>query len=837
MVQLLLCSECEIWRKEGHFERFGQQPTPYHPDTPTNNAWGSRELSHIRSNQHCQFCSFILRNLARDPRLTSVKDACVQVRQERFVACIEGDSASQVDRLVLRIYIDDSCDDSGEDKEDGVDFSLGWRGYMPQEPFEVLAPSMQLIRAGAKGFGRPVKRQIEFDLVQSWIDRCTCEHGEICLPEKHEFYPAMNFKVIDIKERRIVSAPHDAVYVALSYVWGSGVPLLTLTKSTKERLMQPGALADDCKEVPSTILDSILLCDALGIAFLWVDALCIQQDDQSDLIQVHNMDRIYGKALFTIGAISGLDSWGGLPGVRDNTREKPQELLEVDGLILASCQIPPHNLMKHVKWEQRGWTLQEKILSKRMLMFGEDQIFWLCNVANWWEGCCLEAKHGQVHLLELTNYMAMTLRKTHLEGLKNPREACLEYMRLACEYNGRALTNSYDALRAFLGVINRLRTPMDTEFHSALPLRFFDIALLSCSAVYRPSARRSNFPSWCWTGWKNSVPGEPMRYAVYDDTLDDTRSCVYFFSVTNAGCWVLPVLNDTKDSIPRLNGNKSEPSLAAVRTRCEMAWQKTFVLSSPSWSLNVPFSLGDLLVFETSSIRVRLRQLNAISSRGSCDYIIEAVLQSSNGEQTYIALSSHGDHYLEFEAAWADIADRKLELITIAYCLREEFGGGRDEPSLHVMLIETDGWHVSRKFYSRFSRIGLYMVLSSGDSLDIACLVIPQPIMDNTGTLQQLTSSFTWYYFLGSKVLTPLGTDLTHSRPDSGSYSGFKIICGEKVYNVHKIIICSRSEYFERAVGFRKEVEKGQITLQEDDRDVIDLISNTFTKPIMTPQR
>lgn len=67
----------------------------------------------------------------------------------------------------------------------------------------------------------------------------------------------------------------NAEYVALSHCWGSTQNLTTTTSSLAKRI--EGIPWDD---IPKTFQDAILLTRELGFAYIWIDSLCILQDDQ-----------------------------------------------------------------------------------------------------------------------------------------------------------------------------------------------------------------------------------------------------------------------------------------------------------------------------------------------------------------------------------------------------------------------------------------------------------------------------------------------------------------------------------------------------------------------------
>ena len=138
------------------------------------------------------------------------------------------------------------------------------------------------------------------EIPQWWLRQCKRKHGAPCSATPS----SLNFglKVIDVELGCIVGAPANCEYAALSYVWGN-VKQLLLCKDTRTRLLSPGAIlnGDRTKKRASgpqptlTIRDAILLCRYLGLRYLWVDALCTQQDSEDRMIQIKNMVSHLGK--------------------------------------------------------------------------------------------------------------------------------------------------------------------------------------------------------------------------------------------------------------------------------------------------------------------------------------------------------------------------------------------------------------------------------------------------------------------------------------------------------------------------------------------------------------
>ena len=119
-------------------------------------------------------------------------------------------------------------------------------------------------------------------------------------------------------------------------------------------LEMPGGLKRGDHRLPRTIQDAMAFVLGIGQRYLWVDALCIVQDDSnSKETQIKHMGSVYHAALFTIIA-SGRDADAGLPGVREGSRNEVQYLETVRGMKLA---IRPFRVRLSVTpWAKRACT-------------------------------------------------------------------------------------------------------------------------------------------------------------------------------------------------------------------------------------------------------------------------------------------------------------------------------------------------------------------------------------------------------------------------------------------------------------------------------------------------
>jgi hypothetical protein len=353
---------------------------------------------------------------------------------------------------------------------------------------------------------------IDWAYVRSWIASCsdqahTNAHHEPSdsVTQDPVNYPTM--RVIDIHTACITHLPDPASYVALSYQWGMDQKL-KLKMDNAKRLQTPGYFnVTDCQ--PSrTIVDAVEVTKLLGYRYLWVDALCIIQDNAQDLKQnVNIMDEIYNNAVLTIVGAAGANAEHGLPGV-SLSRTEQQARIIIDGTIVANMLEPADGAITFSRWNTRGWTYQERMLSRKLLMFTSSQVFYQCH-----RGCNFQE---QFRLRSECNHLAPFDPRAVLD--LESRSTWETYALAVAEYTKRSLGDPNDKLRAFEGLTNFLASPLQTHFFFGLPVSLFDVALLW--AFVEPVDRGlPTFPSWCWAGWNG-----PVRYA-YANSMNNMCEC------------------------------------------------------------------------------------------------------------------------------------------------------------------------------------------------------------------------------------------------------------------------------------------------------------------------
>lgn len=387
---------------------------------------------------------------------------------------------------------------------------------------------------GMEGPVRIIKDEIEktdFETVKSWISLCQNKHTKICSIEDPSFVPGL--KLIDCITSNIILA-EDKPYVTLSYVWGSGSELSDNLNKLPETLPNTIKVRGSGSEVsdnlnklpetlPNTIKDAIIVTKNLGYRYLWVDRYCIDQKNKEELAdQCGKMDLIYQNAELTIIAAVSKDPTYGLPGVSLRKR-KAQHLTTCSKIgkhFLISTQTSLEGEVKETQWKTRAWTYQEALLSRRRLVFVEEQMYFEC-----YGMYCYESVHfplQTMHKKDMQGFKSVFCSK-NLVGIfpKGVGITIIDIVQRIEEYSKLKLTNPSDILRGMLGIFNAFRRSRLGIYHClgipilpsiaqrAKPIEGWTPSMGFFFGLFwdlqERSERRNGFPSWSWTGWYGPV--------------------------------------------------------------------------------------------------------------------------------------------------------------------------------------------------------------------------------------------------------------------------------------------------------------------------------------------
>ncbi|KAJ9603443.1 hypothetical protein H2200_012221 [Cladophialophora chaetospira] len=310
--------------------------------------------------------------------------------------------------------------------------------------------------------------------------------------------------------------PDSPVYVTLSYVWGNLPWSLATYTANYDSLRKPGSLNlhEYAKAVPRTISDAIGLCRGMGIPYFWVDKLCIVQDDESNLRdQISIMDQIYKHSYFTLICADGNDANHGLPGVGGTPRAyRPNAHLKFSSAIQFSQPIQEES--ETSPWHQRAWTLQERALSSRTLVFHDQTVYWQCATITWYETSSADEQVDRLSstlnrsgIGRLPRFPAYALSQVSSLSIfdEKPIPNFIDYVQLVGGYSARLLGFPSDAERAFSAILHELSRSFHGGFFYGLPTLLFDVSLLWVFQEEGTPQRRAGFPSWSWLGWEAPV--------------------------------------------------------------------------------------------------------------------------------------------------------------------------------------------------------------------------------------------------------------------------------------------------------------------------------------------
>jgi len=170
-----------------------------------------------------------------------------------------------------------------------------------------------------------------------------------------------------------------ARYAALSYCWGKA-KTFTTTSSTLPRILNGFPLSD----LPRTLRDAVQVTRELGLQYLWIDALCILQgEDEASRNdwkkEAAKMESVYGSAHFTIVAAAARHSDEGIFYPRTCKLIGRDSISKSKGAVVV--MLPNKiNEFREDSINSRAWTLQESLLSPRLLIYRLGEMIWQCDV-------------------------------------------------------------------------------------------------------------------------------------------------------------------------------------------------------------------------------------------------------------------------------------------------------------------------------------------------------------------------------------------------------------------------------------------------------------------------
>ena len=406
------------------------------------------------------------------------------------------------------------------------------------------------------------------ELASFWVKKCMSSHAK-CQPStrtsKTSFVPTRLLDVSDARVRLIetnrdIKDNSDRKFVALSHCWGLIPIIRTLTANYEQHLecIAPETLSKTFKE-------AIHATRTLGFRYIWIDSLCIIQDDGADwAAEAATMCDVYQYASLTIaaahapggdiGCFSERDGLLALPFVVDY----PQKDANGYGTLILFTS---YGRVKSLGGGDpalygRAWVLQEQLLSPRMLIFDGEQIKWECLTMHGTESSPTSGttRHSLDHKYIRSGIMDDYEYFDHIDAVDEPYKDSAFWARMkhqywcyiVMDYTHRGMTKMTDRLVALAGIGQALSRHTRSKYVAGLWSEHLAIGLLwyiahnekfQMSAVTNFDIERNEkirhqehlAPSWSWA----SVTA-PVMYAS-NELLTNDRMCDVLDVSTSGG--------------------------------------------------------------------------------------------------------------------------------------------------------------------------------------------------------------------------------------------------------------------------------------------------------------
>ncbi|KAH0522824.1 hypothetical protein TsFJ059_006613 [Trichoderma semiorbis] len=318
-------------------------------------------------------------------------------------------------------------------------------------------------------------------------------------------------------------------YACLSHCWGASKPSSTTTAnlSSQERGISWSTL-------PPLFQDTIKYVRRLGISLLWIDSLCIIQDDKEDWRkEAAKMASVYQNAYLVISASKSFGSGDSLFGEVDE-QLKPS-IIPVPSLGQGSAvcfrksltHLPGYMDQKFDKLSplptfSRGWIFQERLLSSRILHFGPQELSWECPEESACQCTGHYASSATVNPVDMIHTMA-TLRMLNPKAVFNQNnwqklygtQQVKAWHMIVEDYTRLHLTFESDLFPAISGIAKRFQSSSGSEYVAGMWTKSLidDLAWHKGSPTgsyttqierqQRPKAWRA--PTWSWGAVRGHV--------------------------------------------------------------------------------------------------------------------------------------------------------------------------------------------------------------------------------------------------------------------------------------------------------------------------------------------
>lgn len=376
-------------------------------------------------------------------------------------------------------------------------------------------------------------------VAKDWLHTCLTEHKRCDITSKYD--KPLPTRVIDVgdeatRPKLTTTSGENGTYIALSYCWGGGSTFVHNDETAKD--LENGISLED---YPATLRDAIIATRALGIRYIWIDALCIKQDSPQDWAsEAAKMHKVYSDAILTIIAANSPTTRSGIFTMRSfelkpvelkwksPAGSRPEQISQITKVYLRSGSELWDDSLQSSVLQTRGWTLQEGVLAPRTLAYGSQQMIWECAEYQADEGGRItratQDYRSKAFMQQLirrpkqetagslqTFLQKLNLASAHQEewwksfSIANPYD---KWNDIAKEFMARSLTKDTDILPAIGGIARIFQRVLDDEYCAGLWKKDLLCSLLWNRSPRYPADQSTRFelvrpseylaPSWSW---------------------------------------------------------------------------------------------------------------------------------------------------------------------------------------------------------------------------------------------------------------------------------------------------------------------------------------------------
>ncbi|KAF2824998.1 HET-domain-containing protein [Ophiobolus disseminans] len=317
-------------------------------------------------------------------------------------------------------------------------------------------------------------------------------------------------RVLDVRNNHVrlhetTNTDQGTRYACLSHCWGidSSATLRTTTFNLKAHRKEI-----PCSGLPRTFRDAVSFTRRLNVDFLWIDSLCIIQNDARDWQQQSaNMAAIYKNGYITLAATSSYNAEGGC-----YTQKNGPPSHQVIGPPVAVLRYPDgtegpifvRRTFKHAQTSfpllQRGWVFQERLLSPRILHFADEELIWECKQSVRCECGSTETKNGFSRISAYVEERETPF--SNLEPLSKQNHALASWNLVVSDYAACSLTYQRDAFPALSGIAKVFAASLQDEYVAGLWKSTLVSQLLwyfrSINGETVTKVNTWRAPSWSW---------------------------------------------------------------------------------------------------------------------------------------------------------------------------------------------------------------------------------------------------------------------------------------------------------------------------------------------------